>query len=197
MNDAWWIGLGLNGVTGAAFVTIGAMLAVQLTRKGQWRTNRIGAIFTGLVLACGFGHALRALILAGPSVGLFEAAGLASRVEFTDWHMWVADGLSALAGVFYVVARTRNRDLLQTTRAFEDYRSRRARAIKVHDSVVQHLVEARVALQAGERGRAEQALEESLDASNALISRVQGPSSSDVSGDADAEEVVRSEPADA
>lgn len=118
---------------------------------------------------------MRALLLAGPSLGLFGAAGVASRVEFTDWHMWLADGVTAMAGVFYVIARTRDKDLLQTTRAFEDYRSHRSRAIEIHDSVVQNLAEAKIALQAGEQEDAEDALARGLQASQRIISKVREP----------------------
>lgn len=180
MNGTWTIGLLLNGVIGTAFVVIGVMLAAQLTSKRQWTINRIGTIFTVLVLACGVGHVMRAVLLAGPTFGWFETAGVASRVAATDWHMWVADGITALAGVFYVIARTRDKDLLQTTRAFEDYRSSRTRAIEVHDSVVQNLTEARVALQAGERETAEEALQEGLRASQEIISRVREPGAEDI-----------------
>lgn len=186
---SWLIGFGLNGIIGTAFFTIGLMLAYQLTRKGQWRTNRIGAVFTVLVLACGVGHAFRALILAGPTLGWFGATGLASRVEFSDWHMWAADGITALAGVFYVIARTRDKDLLQTTRAFEDYRSRRARAIEVHDHVVQNLAQAQLALQAGQPDEAEHALKRGLRASQEIVSRVSDPPPGD---EVDPEEVVAS-----
>lgn len=192
MTGTWAIGLGLNGVIGAAFLTIGTMLAVQLTRTGQWTANRIASVFTVLVLACGFGHATRALILAGPSLGWFGTAGVASRIEFADWHMWFADGITAAAGVLYVIARTKDKDMLQTTRAFEDYRSRRARAIEVHDSVVQELAEARIALQAGEREDAEEALQRGLKASKEITSRVRQPGV-DVASEPDAEEVVRSD----
>lgn len=191
MNETWTIALVLNGVIGTAFVVIGLMLAVQLTNKRQWTVNRIGTVFTVLVLACGVGHMMRTALLAGPSFGWFETAGMASRVVATDWHMWVADGVTALAGVFYVIARTRDKDLLQTTRAFEDYRSSRTRAIEVHDSVVQNLTEARVALQAGERETAEEALQEGLRASQEIISRVREPGAEEI--EIDPEEVIASD----
>lgn len=191
MNETWTIGLALNGVIGTAFVVIGLMLAVQLSQKGQWTTNQIGTIFTVLVFTCGVGHLVRAALLAGPSFGIFGTAGMASRVAATDWHMWVADGLTALAGVFYVVARTRDKDLLQTTRAFEDYRSSRARAIEVHDSVVQNLTEARLALEAGERETAERALQDGLLSSQEIVSRVREPAGQEI--DIDPEEVLASD----
>lgn len=195
MTGGWMIGLGLNVVIGAAFLTIGTMLAVQLTRTGQWTTNRIGSLFTLLVLACGVGHGARALLLAAPSLGWFETVGMASRIEFADWHMWVADGVTAAAGVFYVIARTMDKDILQTTRAFEDYRSRRARAIEIHDNVVQELAEAKIALKAGEQATAEAALKRGLRASQAIISRVRQPGADDPESTPDptTEEVERSD----
>lgn len=175
MTGTWWIGLSLNSVIGTAFVVIGLMLGEQLTRKGQWGTNRIGAVFTALVFTCGVGHLTRAILLAGPTFGLFGTAGVASRVAFADWHVWVADGVTAMAGVFYVIARTRDKDLLQTTRAFEDFRSRRERAIRIHDGVVQELAQAKIALEAGHHDEAEAALQKGLQASKRITSSVHRP----------------------
>lgn len=170
--EGWMIGLFLNGTIGAAFIFVGVVLAVNLTRSGQWSGNSIATLFTFVAFTCGAGHALRAALIAGPTFGLFGLEGLATRVEFTDWHMWVADGLTAIAGLFYVTARTLDRDLFQTTRLFEDYRARRRRAIEVHDDVVQQLLEAKLSLEMGRREQARDALAASLDASQHIISDV-------------------------
>lgn len=171
MTAGWATGFALNAVIGTAFLTIGAMVAVQLTRSDQWAANSIGTLFAVLVLACGAGHAFRAVLGFGSTVGLFGAAGTGMRIAFADWHMWVADALTALAGVFYVIARVQDRDILQTARVFEDYRSRRERAIAVHDNVVQNLLEAKLALETGDQATAEEALEDGLEASKRIVSR--------------------------
>lgn len=171
MSDGWITGLVLNAIVGTAFLTISLMLAVQLTRSRQWGANPIGSVFAILVGLCGAGHALRAVLGVGPVLGLFGTTGLAMQVTFADWHMWIPDALAAASGVFYVVGRIRDRDILETTRAFEDYRSRRQRAIEIHDTVVQNLLEAKLALERGERETAREALDEGTAASKAIASQ--------------------------
>lgn len=171
MTGGWLTGFGLNALIGIAFLTIGTMLAVQLTRTKQWGANVIGSVFAVLVLACGAGHAFRAALGLGGAFGLFGAAGTGMHLTFADWHMWIADAFTAMAGVFYVIARVRDRDILQTARVFEDYRSRRRRAIKVHDNVVQNLIEAKLALETGQEDQAREALEDGLEASKTIVSR--------------------------
>lgn len=172
--EGWWIGAAENGIIGAAFLTIGTILAVRLTRTRQWQSNTIASLFTLVALTCGAGHAFRATLALGPEVGLFGAAGIAAQIELADWHMWIADLATGFAGVFYLVARFKHRDILETARLFEDARSRQTRAIEVHDGVVQRLAEAKLALEAGHRERARETLHEGLEASKAIISEVEG-----------------------
>lgn len=174
MVESWLAGFLLNAVIGGAFIAVGVQLATRLTASRQWHANPIASVFALVALSCGAGHTVRAGLMAGPTVGLFGTAGLATRIEFTDWHMWVADGATAMAGVFYVVTRWRDRDILQTTRLFEDYTSRRRQALSVHDDVVQELNRAQIAIQADRDDDARDALENSLDASKEIISRIEG-----------------------
>lgn len=183
----WIYGLVLNGVIGAAFVAIGTQLGVQLTRRREWSANPIAAVFALVALTCGAGHAYRAVLLAGPPLGVSALAVPAARIEFTDWHMWVADLATAAAGVLYLWARFAHGDILETTRVFEDAQTRRARALSVHDEVVQELARAKLALDVGRDGEALKALDDGLEASKAIISGLQtgfgDPSSVDVDGE--------------
>lgn len=169
----WIVGLALNAVIGAAFLAVGIQLAVQLTRKREWSVNPIAAVFALVALTCGAGHAYRGVLLAGPPLGVSALAVQAARIEFTDWHMWVADSATAAAGLFYLWARFAHRDILQTTRMFEDAQTRRARALSVHDEVVQELTRAKLALDVGREGDALQALDDGLEASKAIVSGLQ------------------------
>lgn len=178
MTQAWMLGLVLNAVIGTAFITVGVILAWRLTATRDWGANPLAAAFTLVALTCGWGHLTRGLLLAGPSLGIFQVAGAATRVEFADWHMWVADTLTAIAGVFYLVVRFRNPELLWTTKVFDDLRERRTRALVVHDRVVQDLAEAKFALEREDAARSRRALRRALDASMEVISGgVQGPPS--------------------
>ncbi len=170
MSDGWVLGFALNAVVGAAFLTISLMLAVQLTRSRQWGLNRIGSYFTVLVGLCGAGHAMRAGIGLGGALGFFGTAGTGTQLMLADWHLWIPDALAAASGVFYVIARVQDRDILSTTRAFEDVRSRRRKAISVHDGVTQKLLASKIALEQGNRTAAREALHEGLEASKQIVS---------------------------
>lgn len=174
MAETWLYGFLLNAVIGGAFIAVGLQLATRLTASRQWHANPIASVFTLVALSCGAGHTIRAALMAGPTIGLFGIAGVATRVEFTDWHMWVADGATAAAGVFYVVTRWRDRDILQTTRLFEDYTTRRSQALTLHDDVVQELNRAQIAIQADRDEDARAALDNSLEATKEIISRIEG-----------------------
>lgn len=183
MTEAWLVTALLNGAAGLAFVAVGLNIAVQLTRSGQWSANRVSSVFSVLVVACGLGHAGRAALALAPAVGLFAATGEATRVVFADWHMWVADGMTAAAGVAYLIARVRDRDVLESSKAFRDYHARRARGLEVHDGIVQDLVTARMALQNGERERASSLVGRALETSKHIISGVDPTPTADRAAD--------------
>lgn len=174
MAQTWLYGFLLNAVIGGAFIAVGLQLATRLTASQQWHANPIASVFTLVALTCGAGHTIRAALMAGPTIGMFGIAGVATRVEFSDWHMWIADAATAAAGVFYVVTRWRDRDILQTTRLFEDYTTRRSQALTLHDDVVQELNRAQVAIQADREEDARTALDNSLEATKEIISRIEG-----------------------
>lgn len=172
MTEAWVLGMVLNAVVGAAFLTIGLSMATRVTLTNQWRRNHVAGIFSLLVVACGAGHGLRAGLLAAPSLGIDLLAAEAARVEFADWHMWVADLATALAGVFYVAARVRGEGLLATARAFQDFRTRRNRALEVHDGAVQNLAAAKLALESGQQEVAKDRLRDCLETSRGYLTDV-------------------------
>lgn len=171
MTEGWVVGMALNGVIGVAFLIVGVILAVRLTLQRDWRSNVLATAFCLVALTCGAGHLGRSLVLAAPSLGFLEVTGGATRIEFDDWHMWVADGVTALAGVFYVAVRFRSKELLWTSKVFDDLHERRRRAMLIHDQVVQDLVEGKLALEVGERERGLKALERAVRTSKSMDAR--------------------------
>lgn len=172
MIEGWVIGLALNGVIGGAFLAIGVRMAARVTLTNQWRRNHVAGVFSLLVIACGAGHALRAGLLAAPILGIDLLSAEAARVEFADWHMWLADLATAFAGVFYVWARMRGDGLLATARAFRDFRTRRNRALEVHDGAVQNLAAAKMALEAGQEEVAKERLVDCLETSRSYLADI-------------------------
>lgn len=174
MVEGWTLGLAASLVISVTFLGVAAMLAVNLRASGQWRNNPLGVGTFFLYLTCGGGHAVRTLQLLDPSLGLATAAGVAARVEATEWHVWAVDGVTALAGVWYWTMRHRFPALVTGTAVFEDLRERQRRALEIHDNVVQGLARAKLALDLRQEQEGDEAVEETLQASRRIITQLLG-----------------------
>jgi hypothetical protein len=174
MLPSWSIGLAASAVITATFLAVAALLAVNLTRGRQWRRNPLGTGTFLLYLTCGGGHAMHTLQLVDPWLGLGTAASAAARLEYSEWHTWVADGLTALAGVWYWTMRRRFPSLVSGAAVYEDLRIRQARALEIHDNVVQGLARAKLALDLGRTDEGAAALDDTLAASKRIITGLLG-----------------------
>lgn len=172
---AWWtVGLAASAVISVSFLAVAVLLAVQLSRSRTWRTNPLGAGTFMLYLTCGGGHAVRTLQLLDPTLGFATAAGAAARVEYSDWHMWAIDVVTAAAGVWYWTMRRRFPDLVSGAAVFEDLRDRQRRALEIHDNVVQGLVKAKLELDIGRTAQGDATVGETLSRSKQIITDLIG-----------------------
>ncbi len=137
-------------------MAIGVLITRHLVRTDQWLANPLAAATGFIFLSCGAGHGLLAIIFLDPALGFSGGAGDAIRFAYHERHMWVWDLLTGATGVWYWTLRSRVPGLLRGIALFEDHRLREARALALHDNVVQGLVEARLAfeLERDEQGRA-------------------------------------------
>jgi signal transduction histidine kinase len=174
MWPSWSIGLAASATITVAFLAVAAVLAVNLTRSRQWRRNPLGTGTFLLYLTCGGGHAMHTLQLVGPWFGVDAAAGAAARLEYSEWHTWVADGVTALAGVWYWTMRRKFPGLVTGAAVYEDLRLRQRQALEIHDNVVQGLARAKLALDLSRGDEGSAALEETLAASRRIVTELLG-----------------------
>ena len=167
-------GLATNTVIAVAFLAVAFLLAVNLTRSRQWSANPLGSGTFLLYLTCGGGHAVHAIQLAYPLLGVATVTGLAAQTEYQLWHMAVWDALTAAAGVWYWTMRRRFPDLVSGAAVFEDLRERQRRALEIHDNIVQGLVRAQVALDLEKDEEGRQAVGETLGASRRIVTELLG-----------------------
>lgn len=172
--QSWTIGFAFSATIAVTFLAVAVMLAVSLSRGRQWLRNPLGTGTFLIFLSCGGGHALHTWQLAEVSLGLGGAAALASRVEYGEWHMWLADGLTAGAGVWYWTMRRRFPGLVSGAAVYEDLRVRQREAIELNDNVVQGLAQAKLALEVEQVGEGERAVRETLEKSKRIITDLLG-----------------------
>ena len=175
MADFWMIGLVANAVAGLAFLAVAVVLLVNAIRTKHVRNNPLGVATVVLYLTCGGGHIVHTLQLLDAPLGIASAAGLAIQAEYnTNYHMWIIDILTAIAGVSYWMMRSRFPALVSGAAVFEDLRTRQRRAIEINDNVVQGLTRAKLALDMGEKAEGDQAVAETLGKARHIITGLLG-----------------------
>ncbi|MHB8584793.1 MAG: hypothetical protein ACYDDF_03010 [Thermoplasmatota archaeon] len=173
--DFWWIGLAANAIVAVAFLAVAAVLAVNAIKTKHVKNNPLGIATVALYITCGGGHVVHTLQLLDVPLGHITAAGLAIEAEYnTDWHMWMIDVLTAMAGVAYWMMRKRFPALVSGAAVFEDLRDRQRHALEIHDSVVQGLVRAKMALDMDQTAESDAALEETLGKARGIITDLLG-----------------------
>lgn len=181
MSDAWIIGAVANAVIGGAYLAIAFHILAGIARAAQWRTNPL-SLATGLIfLTCGVGHGLHFEHMLLPFFGLDEETGRIARANFSSWHLWLWDSITASIAIWYFTLRSRFPALLRGTALFEDIRVRQRQALDIHDNVVQGLAIAKLSLDLGRVAEATAAVEKTLAASRQIITDLLGDSDSEVS----------------
>lgn len=174
MVAMWHVGVAASGVITVTFLAVAVLLAKNLTRSHQWRSNPLGAATFFLYLTCGGGHAVHTLQLLDPALGWASAAGAGARFVYGEWHMVAMDVVIALGGIWYWSMRRRFPDLVSGAAVFEDLRQRQRRALEIHDNVVQGVVRAKLALDLGRSGDGDAALSQTLEASRRIVGELLG-----------------------
>ena len=175
MADFWLIGLITNAVAGTAFLAVAAVLLLNAVRTKHVRNNPLGVATVVLYLTCGGGHIVRTLQLLDVPLGIASAAGVAVQLEYnTNYHMWVIDILTAIAGVSYWMMRSRFPALVSGAAVFEDLRARQRRAIEINDNIVQGLSRAKLALDMGEKAEGDEVVAETLGKARHIITGLLG-----------------------
>ena len=174
MAELWTLGLAFSATITVAFLAVAALLAFNLTKSHQWRQNPLATGTFLLYLTCGGGHAMHTLQLVGPWLGISASVGAAAQMEYTEWPVLLADGITAAAGVWYWTMRRKFPGLVTGAAVYEDLRIRQKQALEIHDNVVQGLARAKMALDLQRGAEGEQALEETLASSKKIITDLLG-----------------------
>lgn len=172
--DAWGFAAIASGVILVAYLAIAFRILGGVTRAGEWHNNPL-AVATGLIFfTCGVGHGLHLVHLLAPSFGFDELGGQSARTAFSEWHLWIWDGITAGVAVWYWTLRNRFPALVRGAALFEDMRERQRQALEIHDNVVQGLAKTKLALDLGRTEEGEKEVEETLAASRKIISELLG-----------------------
>lgn len=170
--DTWIIGATANAIISASYFTIAGVIFSGLLRTRQVTLNVIATATGAIFLTCAFGHGIHFLHTMFPLIGHDVDVGYGARASIGEWHMWLADGVTAIVGLWYLSLRTRLPALTRSALMFEDVRAREQQALEIHDNVVQALTRAKLALEMGRNRESITAMEESLSASRAIIDDV-------------------------
>jgi hypothetical protein len=175
MALAGWIGLAANAVISVAFLAVAVVLLVNAIKTKHVRNNPLGVATVILYLTCGGGHVVHTLQLADVPLGFATAAGIAAQAEYTNnWHMWIIDVLTAVAGVSYWMMRKRFPALVSGAAVFEDLRARQRRALEINDNIVQGLARAKLALDLKDEKEGDAAVAETLGKARHIITDLLG-----------------------
>ena len=189
----WWqVAAIANTVVAVAYLGISAAIVLPLMEAGQVRTNRLGLATALIFFTCAVGHGAHAAHLLLPVVGVDETHGALARASL-DWHLAMADVVSAGIGVWYWTLRRSYGRLLEGATLFEDLRGRQREAAELDDVVVQGIVTAQLARRLGRHEQADAALDSTLVAARELVSRLLDEASGGQPQDAG--DFVRSAPA--
>ncbi len=153
----WWVGFALSTITAIAFLAIGWRLASSLRGSGHIRRNPLALATGAIFISCGGGHLIHSIQM----LYLYATAssvGLAARVHYMDWHLWLVDGFTAIAGILYWAQRRRFPGMVRGAALYEDLRERKQDALELNDTVVQNLNAARLSLRAGDLDGAREGL---------------------------------------
>jgi signal transduction histidine kinase len=172
--NVWVLGATGNLVISAAYLAIAGHIFYGMARANQWRNNPLALATGAIFFTCGVGHGLHLVHLMLPSFGVEAGLGNAAREEFSDWHIWSWDWLTAGIAVWYWGLRNRFPALVRGTALFEDIRVRQRQALEIHDNVVQGLAVAKLSLDMGKMVEASNAVEGALAASRKIISDLLG-----------------------
>jgi len=175
----WQLVTAADLVAACAYLAIGYLVAAPLTRSGQLRTNRLGAATALIFLAAAGYHALQALDMLLPSLGVSHHRGLLMRRAW-DWHDVAWNLLVAAVGVYYLSLRGSYASVLRGAQMFEDLKVRERQALEINDGIVQGLTVAKYALSIGSDEHSRQAIEDTLKRARAIITDLLGEPGAEV-----------------
>ena len=188
----WGLATVAGVVIGAAYLSIGWIIASGLVTSGQLRSNRLGLATAAILFTAGLHHVGLTALMLLPEVDLAVDQGLALR-DAWPWPAVAWALLTASVGIYYLSLRGSYASVLRGAQMFEDLKVRERQALEINDNIVQGLTVAKYALTMGADDQSKQAIEDTLRRARSIITDLLGdPGSGMELGPGD---LRRSEPA--
>src|SRR3954470_16939495 len=165
---SWGIGATANAVIMVAYLLIALAILVPLARSHQLRTNPLGAATAAIFFTCAVHHGAHSVHMLLPSLGFADPQGLAMRSAW-GWPLASWDVVGAVVAVYYWSLRRNYGSLMRGAQLFQDLRQREQQALELNDTVLQGLVVAKMALDLGDPGKADEALASSIESASRII----------------------------
>jgi signal transduction histidine kinase len=170
---SWEVGMVCNAIIMVAYLLITLAIVVPLARSQQLRTNPLGAATGAIFFTCAIHHGAHALHMLLPALGVSDSQGLAMRTAW-GWPLALWDVVGALTAMYYWTLRRNYSSLMHGAQLFDDYRQRERQALELHDTVLQGLVVAKMALDLNQPSRSQEALASSIAAASTIITDLLG-----------------------
>lgn len=178
--ELWWLAAAANVVMIVVYSVIGYTIWSNVARGRQWRSNPLAVSMGAIFVVCTLGHGAHLVHAFLPSFGSDLELGRAARATFTDWRFVAWDVTTAIVAVWYLSLRGRLKLVWRGAALFEDMKERQRHALDMHDSVVQGLAKAKLALDVGNRAEGMQYIEETLADSKRIITDILGEEGSEI-----------------
>ncbi len=172
--EFWQIALTVNIIVTICYLMIAWIVGRGIHHSGQWRSNPLATATFLIFLSCGVGHGMHVEHLLLPGV-----TREASRTAF-DLHLVMVDLATATIAIYYFLLRRKFPALLTSAAMFEDMEERRRQALDIHDTIVQELATAKLAMETGHETMGMAALTRGLEASKAIIDDLIGESTASI-----------------
>ena len=169
----WQIGIVANGGIGITFLLIALAIITPLVRSHQVRSHPLGATTAAIFLTGAFHHGILATYLLLPQVGFAGTGGMDLRLGW-GWPLVLWDVLGLLVGVHYFKLRQHLSPYLDQARLMEDVRARDQQSMERHDTMLQSLVVAKMALDLNDPEQAKIVLETSINSASGMMTELLG-----------------------
>lgn len=176
----WVVGAVATTVMWTSYAGIAATMIKGMVKGRQWATNPLGVATVLIFVTCAASHGMHVMHALLPVVGTDLALGTAARRAFGDPRLIVWNIGAAVIAIWYLSLRNRFKVVWRGAALFDDMRERQVRALDIHDDIVQNLTEAQLALDRGERERALELIEETLEDSKYIITDILGDRDSEL-----------------
>lgn len=185
MAVEWWI---VTAVANAVLVVIYGLVSISMINAiidgRQLRTNPLLTATAAIFVTCTLGHGAHLAHAAFATAGFWGVAGpmAAARVqaEFGDPRLLWWDVITALVAIYFFTLRSRFGVVTRGAAFCEDMAKKESQALEMHDNIVQGLVQAKMALDLGDRDEGARAIDETLVAARRIMTDLLGKEGSEV-----------------